>query len=64
MGDGNDIILGIDPILGSHASHSLPLKLREYLTDLDIVTLAQAHNAHPNAHHYWFTAEELNLAGD
>ena len=50
--------------MGSQVSHLLPLELREYLAGLDIVTLAQAHNAQPDAHHYWFTAKELNLAGD
>ena len=57
MGNGNDIILGIDPIVGSQAPYILPLELREYLEDMDIVTLAQANNAQPNAHHYWFMAE-------
>ena len=64
VGNGNDIILGIDPIVGSQATYLLPLELREYLAVLDIVTLSQAHNTQPNAQHYWFTVEELNLAGD
>ena len=52
VGNGNDIILGIDPIVGSQFSHLLPLELKEYLADLDIVTLVQAHNTQLDAHHY------------
>ena len=30
---------------------------------MDIVSLAQVHNSEPDAHNYWYTAEDLNLGG-
>ena len=62
MGNGNKIKRGIDPIVGTLCTYLLPLDLREYLADLDIVTLAQAHNAQPDARHYWFTAKSHDSA--
>ena len=42
VGNGKDILIGIDPIIGS-ASHSfLPYDLRDYLLDYGIATLHQA----------------------
>ena len=64
VGNGQDVLLGTDPIIGTQAPHTLPLELKEYLEDLDITTLAQAHNIHPGSLHYWFTVEDLYIAGD
>ena len=50
--------------MGNPASFPFPDDLRTYLEDLGITTLAHAHNTFPDAHHYWFTAEELYLEGD
>ena len=36
VGDGKNILLGIDPIVGIQSSFSLPEDLRTYLEDLDI----------------------------
>ena len=61
MGNGQDILLGIDPIIGTQTISQLPSDLREYLLDLAISTLSQAHNILPRQHHYWYTAENLNI---
>ena len=62
-GNGNDILLGVDPIIGTHNFYILPEELRSYLEDLDISTLSQAHNILPDAWSYWYTADELGLGG-
>ena len=36
VGNGDSILLGIDPIVGSHSTFSLPEELRLYLEDLNI----------------------------
>ena len=63
VGNGKNVLLGIDPIVGVSNSLSIPQGLREYLADLDIVTLAQAQNTLPDAHKYWYSAEELSVGG-
>ena len=63
VGNGENVLLGIDPIVGVSDSLMIPQGLHEYLEDLDIVTLAQARNSLPNAHKYWFTADELCVSG-
>ena len=40
VGNGNNVLLGIDPIVGVSNSLMIPPGLHEYLEDLDIVTLA------------------------
>ena len=40
VGNGDSILLGIDPIVGSHSVFSLPEDLRLYLEDLDICKLS------------------------
>ena len=64
MGNGHDILLGIDPIIGTLYSSWLPLYIRDYLEDLGISTLSQAHNILPGQQHYWYTTEDLNIDGD
>ena len=64
VGNGNDILVGIDPVIGSTNSFLFPDGLRSYLEDLEIKTLAQVHNTLPDAYQYWYTAEELLLAGE
>ena len=63
VGSGENILLGIDPIVGSHSPFNLPEELRSYLKDLNIRTLSQAHNSLSNAQCYWFTADDLDLGG-
>jgi len=63
VGNGDNILLGIDPIVGSHSSFILPEDLRSYLEDLNICTLSHAHNSLINAQSYWFTANDLDLGG-
>ena len=63
VGNGESIILGVDPIVGSVAPLSFPEELRTYLEDLDICSLSQAHNPYPNAQHYWYSARDLDLGG-
>ena len=64
MGNGSDIRLGVDLVVGLSNSYILPVDLRAYLEDYGINTLAQARNKTSFAAGYWFTAEELDLCGD
>ena len=63
MGNGENVLIGIDPIVGIQSSFSLPEDLRSYLEDLNICFLAQAHNSLFPSRCYWYTAEDLNLGG-
>ena len=63
VGKGSDVIVGIDPIVGTSTGFYLPEDLRSYLQDLNICTLAQAHNTQSDAQGYWYTTEDLNLGG-
>ena len=49
--------------MGSAASLSFPEDLRTYLEDLNISTLAQAHNPCSVDRHYWYSASDLDLGG-
>ena len=51
-------------MIGNPISYHFPDGLKTYLEDLDIKTLAQAHNTLSDAHHYWYSAEELYLDGE
>ena len=42
VGNGEDIRIGIDPIIGTENLVVLPQDLHDYLEDYDIITLAQA----------------------
>ena len=64
VGNGKSVLLGIDPIIGTQGLISFPAGFRDFLEDLDIVSLSQAHNTLPRLHKYWYTAEELCIAGD
>ena len=64
MGNGQDVLVGIDPIIGAQSPHSLPIGLREFLEDLGITTLSQACNILPGLHQYWYTVEDLCIAGE
>ena len=64
VGNGRDIQVGVDPLIGNSHTFLLPDGLRTYLEDLDIISLAQAHNSLPDAHGYWYSAEELLLEGE
>ena len=52
VGNGKNVLLGIDLIVGVSNSLSIPQGLRDYLADLDIVTLAQARSTLPDAQKY------------
>ena len=58
VGQGTEVRLGVDPIVGLGSSYILPFELRTYLEDYGINTLAQALNHETGL---WFTAEELEL---
>ena len=64
VGNGNDIWIGIDPVIGIPTSHLFPDGLRFYLEDLDIKTLSEACNTLSDSQHYWYSAEELYLDGE
>ena len=52
VGNGNDILIGIDPVIGNPISFHFSEDLRTYLEDLGIMTLAQPQNSLPDALHY------------
>ena len=64
VGNGNNILIGTDPLIGNSVSFLFPEDFRSYLEDLGITTLALAHNILPDALHYWYTAEDLYLDGE
>ena len=58
VGDGSEVRVGADPIVGLGCSFILSDELRSYLEDYGICTLDQAIN---HASGLWFSAEELDL---
>ena len=62
VGNGENILLGIDPIVGFRSSYSLPEDLRSYLEDLNVCSLAQARNT-LSSRSYWYTLEDLDIGG-
>ena len=52
VGNENNVLLGIDPIISIPDSLTLPAGFREYLEDLDIATLSQARNILLGSHGY------------
>ena len=52
VGSGNNILLGIDPIVGASNSLSLPTRLLAYPADLEITTLSSACNILLGLHSY------------
>ena len=65
MGTGLKIRVGIDPIAGLNSQYILFEELREYLTDLGITYLAQAHNQDGCGLDgtVWYSASDLLLGG-
>ena len=61
-----NIRLGVDPIPGLNAPFLLSDGLRDYLTDYGITHLTHAQNLDGEAQgpNYWYTAEDLHLAGE
>ena len=64
VGNGQEVLVGIDLIIRMQSSHILPMGLRYFLEDLGITTILQAHNIPPGLHQYWYTAEDLCVAGE
>ena len=66
MGNGLNIRLGMDPIVGHNSLYLLPADLRDYLHDLGISTLAQAQNLDGCGldGYNWYTASDLYLSGE
>ena len=58
VGNGKEVLVGADPIVGMDRAFILSVELRSYLEDYGITTLDQAIN---HATGCWFTAEELDL---
>ena len=63
VGNGNDILIGIDPVIGVPPSLTLPVELRSFLEDLDINILSQARNTLLDSQHYYYTSEDLCIDG-
>ena len=63
IGNGECILLGLDPFVGLGSSFAFPEELRSYLVDLDICTLAHARNFCSIEPQYWYSATDLDLAG-
>ena len=66
MGNGLKIRVGIDPIAGHNLQYILSEELREYLTDLGITYLAQAHNQDGCGLDGtgWYSTSDLLLGGE
>ena len=64
VGNGQNIVVGVDPIIGTHSLSDLPLGLRDYLKDFGIVSLNHAQNTLPGLHKYWYTTEDLDIVGE
>ena len=65
MGNGKNIKVGIDPIVGVSSVHVLLADLRSYLEDYGILTLSDAHNRGiaTSSTDYWISVDELELGG-
>ena len=63
VGNGQCIMLGVDPIAGLNAPFMFFEGLREYICDFGIAHLFQDHNLEigPDNQDYWYTAADLNL---
>ena len=66
VGNGLNIRLGVDPIVGNNSLYLLPADLRDYLHDLGISTLAQAQNLDGcgSDRSNWYIASDLYLGGE
>ena len=58
VGNGQEVYVGVDPIVGMDRDYILSFDLRTYLEDYGISTLDQVINQATGG---WFTAEELDL---
>ena len=63
MGNGDNVHIGIDPIIGIPDSFTWPTGFREFLEDLDIITLSQARNILLGSQ-YWYSVEDLCVIGE
>ena len=50
VGNGLNIILGVDPVVGQNSSYLLSEDLREYLEDYGLLTLRDANNGNAVSH--------------
>ena len=64
VGNRKDVLIGVDLVIGVPTSLSLPDGLRTFLDDLDITSLSQARNTLPDSQHYWYSTEDLCIAGE
>ena len=64
VGDGWDVLIGSNPIVGISDFHYFPTDLRAYLCDYGITTLQHARNPLINSQAYWLSADDLELGGD
>ena len=64
VGNGKDVLIGIDLVIGVPTSLSLPDGLRTFLDDLDITSLSQACTTLSDSQHYWYSAEDLCMDGE
>ena len=63
VGNGENILLGIDTIVGASHPGTLPSGLLNFLDDMEINTLAHAHNTLAGSPHYWYSSEDLCITG-
>ena len=63
VGNGGDIHVGYDPIIGSNSSPYLPHGLIVYLQDYGITMLQHARNTSIDFASYWLSSEDLDLGG-
>ena len=62
-GNGRNIQVGVDPIIGTSLSPFLPQDLIIFLQDCGITTLQHARNSFLASPNYWLSSADLNLGG-
>ena len=61
MGNGEDIVIGYDPVIGSSSCLFFDQDFRSYLRDYGIQTLQHAQNPFVDSQSFWLTADDLEL---
>ena len=63
VGNGGDIHVGSDPIIGSNSYPYLQDDMIVYLQDYGITMLQHARNPSIDSASYWLSSEDLDLGG-
>ena len=64
VGNGHDIVIGSDLVIGSSSCLFFNQDFRSYLRDYGILTLQHAQNPFTDSQSYWITVDDLELGGE